>query len=102
MNSILMYPYYLPRKQSLRSNLLFYDSISTIVPRVDQRDVRDRKEIKQLSKKGNKSLLSFFDPEQRYTDWVQQEQSVEHLKKLVKKHKKKRSTKSVRTKIETD
>ncbi|MEM9573869.1 MAG: hypothetical protein AAF870_01425 [Pseudomonadota bacterium] len=46
--------------------------------------------------------MSFFDPEQGYTDWVHQKQSVDHLMALVKKHKKQRSTKSARSKIEVD
>ena len=62
MGQILSYPTYSLPRESLRSLLLFYDTIITIVPEVDRKGVDERPQIYDI-KKYEPTAIEFADPE---------------------------------------
>ena len=68
MSSILYYPNYTPSRRQLRSLLLYYEQVKTIVPRVDQYHVRARDHIQEVLEVGE-DLVDFVDPTQSLRPW---------------------------------
>ena len=71
MNNVLSYPQYLPPSLELRSYLLFYDKLSTIVPNSDQRGVADRKDLAGITNILGENIVGFFDPTFNYSSWFE-------------------------------
>lgn len=69
LSHVLSFPAYLPSAHEVRANLLLYDRMSTIVPRVDQKDVLDRDAISSISGFIPPDAFAFFDPTYAYVDW---------------------------------
>ena len=66
---VVSYPHYCPDIRSLRSYLLVYDRLSTIVPSCDQDGVRQRKGWAEISSVAGPDVLGFFDPAYQYSNW---------------------------------
>lgn len=81
MHNILYFPHYTPSTARLRSLLLFYDELRTIVPHVDQSHVANREHVAELVDVGCK--IDFFDPSYRYSDWVYDEEVGKVFDRLV-------------------
>jgi hypothetical protein len=78
---MLYYPHYTPSQERLRSLLLFCNTVSLIVPEVDQPGVQDRKHVRDLLELDS-SLIEFKDPTYRYSGWIQKHgvaQATENL-----------------------
>lgn len=81
MHNILYFPHYTPSTTNLRSLLLFYEELRTIVPRVDQYHVSSRCHIAELLEVGCK--IDYFDPSYRYSDWADEIQVRQVFDRLV-------------------
>lgn len=85
MANIVSYPNYCPDTRSLRSYLLVYDHLSTIVPHVDQYGVENRKAWAEIKESSKEDVLGFFDPSYKYTKWSGHPTSVNELERLAYK-----------------
>lgn len=83
LSHVLSFPAYLPSAHEVRANLLLYDRMSTIVPRVDQKDVLDRDAISSISGFIPPDAFAFFDPTYAYVDWFGNEKTKSLVKKKV-------------------
>lgn len=81
MHNILYFPHYTPSTARLRSLLLFYDELRTIVPHVDQTHVANREHVAELVDVGCK--IDFFDPSYRYSDWLDDKEVGKVFNRLV-------------------
>ena len=66
---MLYYPHYTPSKERLRSLLLFTDSVSLIVPSIDQHGVQRRQHVEEILSRDD-SLVELKDPTYRYSGWM--------------------------------
>ena len=80
MPTALFYPNYMPDKKWVRSSLLLFDDLKTIVPKEDQENVRGRPHVRELLDK-NSNIINFAAPnveiyEKAFSDV---EISIDHL-----------------------
>ncbi|MEO1027293.1 MAG: hypothetical protein AAFX07_17270 [Pseudomonadota bacterium] len=81
MHNILYFPHYTPSTVRLRSLLLFYDELRSIVPHVDQRHVTCREHVAELLDVG--CQIDYYDPSYRYSDWLDDDKVRRVFKRLV-------------------
>lgn len=81
LSHVLSFPAYLPTAREVRASLLLYDRMSTMVPKVDQKEVLDRDEISGIYGHIPPDALTFFDPDYEYVDWFNNDKT----KSLVKR-----------------
>jgi len=78
---MLYYPHYTPSQERLRSLLLFSDTVSLIVPGVDQNGVQRREHVEEILSRDD-SLINLEDPTYRYSGWMENDgvaQATENL-----------------------
>ena len=81
-SNALLYPQYLPNALELRVNLLLNDSVSTIVPSIDQGVVMRRPQITDLTNYIPKTAFSFHDPTLRYNSCLEEADTKAKLSKI--------------------
>jgi len=69
VSRILYYPTYTPSRKQLRSLLMFYDNVTTIVPNVDQYNVTARDHVEEINNLEN-GAIGFVDPGYKYSQWI--------------------------------
>ena len=86
MARIFYYPSYTPSRRHLRSLLMIYDSVTTMVPLVDQRHVLERDHVQEV-RAANDELFGFFDPSQVYPAWQDDQETLKAFKRLADRHR---------------
>lgn len=80
---VLFYPNYTPSRSELRSILLYYDSLSTIVPAADQANVLDRDHVRELST-FEPDIYQPIDPGFDYFRWISHSFNMERFMDIVR------------------
>jgi len=99
---VVSYPHYCPDVRSLRSYLLVYDRLSTIVPSCDQQGVREREAWAEINSIANSDVLGFFDPSYQYSHWFNQSESKREFERLVFETHRSKSHQKLISKIRSD
>jgi hypothetical protein len=102
MANVLSFPHYVPKNHLLRSYLLFYDDVFTIVPYEDQFKVEQRRPVKELRSIAQKPVLKFINPNWTYSKWFNQDISQSTFKQLIKKAESDPRNKYIRENIQVD
>lgn len=81
---MLYYPHYTPSQERLRSLLLFTDTVSLIVPAIDQHGVERRQHVEEVLSRDD-SLIEMKDPTYRYSGWMEKDGVAQATENLIAK-----------------
>lgn len=81
---MLYYPHYTPSQERLRSLLLFTDTVSLIVPAIDQHGVERRQHVEEVLSR-DESLIEMKDPTYRYSGWMEKDGVAQATENLIAK-----------------
>lgn len=98
MSQIISYPHYCPKKFDLRALLLFYDDISTVVPKEVQNFVRRREYLQEIAAVSNSTPVKLIDPAYSLFAWEHDENIFESFMKLAAQSSRK-ITNGLRTEV---
>lgn len=89
MSQALYYPHYTPSISHLRTLLLFYDNVKSIVPAVDSPNVLKRGHVSELNEYFGKSTFQTLDTPWKTHYWAESDTAaLDDFKPLLQKHKK--------------
>ena len=90
MSEILYYPHYTPSISHLRTLLLFYDRVSSMVPMVDSQSVLAREHVAEMNKHFGQSTYKTIDTSWKFHAWAESDSlALTEFKSLFGKQKEK-------------